>query len=1014
MRIKSQMGLAFMLCMSVVTYTLLPPSEVAEKAKPVAFLDADPSWAYETMAQLTLDQKIGQLISIVLTPGSESAPKPTLTPILGGVLLSHFSSDSLPYRIAAFDSVFNTPPLIGVSQTSFSPENYHLPAHPGLGQIKSDSLVFLSAYALAQQLKAWGGHYLIHPAPISYFSEENLAPFEKRLAQVTAAAQENRLLFMLGETNIYFPRMRDTLKRDSIIQIYRMSAKRGLDGLVLDSDEINKVHPGSYRESLMKVAAKKTLDFEGLLLMPTEDSIADYHNWVELFIKGGAEGILAQPEQVNELHAALKLALQNNAWSFEDLNDRLFRVLLAKGYAAEKKEDVKTPVFTISPQLPSPLALNQRIERANLTLLRNRDKLLPLRDLKRAAVHLLTVGEPMPELLNQMRFYGPVSHTHLDMSKGDSLPEIVVSKYRRYDPIIVAMNTGNEKLDTIRHRSFLRSLQELERKEKVLVINSGSLENLRPFTHSPNLLHAYHTHPFVQKLIGQALFGGFKLSGTLPFGINDELVYGMGNQTKKSRLSYSVPEEAGLQNVELARIDTIVYEGLQNLAMPGCQIVVVKSGEIVYDKSFGYHTYARRRRVLKTDLYDIASVTKVAATTVASMKMMDYRRLRLNDRLGRYFKNHQVVMDSIASIDSSWVVRPTLAKSDSLQGDSVNQVTVVPVVFRSNPNLRIDSIHFGPDSTLVIKTYIGGKSIQQSNIFNIRIKELLTHHSGLPAGLPIRDFVVYRRKGYGTYGKYFSPKEDADHRVHVANRFYLRNDYLDTLWEKTKAMEIDPYKGYKYSDANFILLQQAIDSINRYPLDSFLNEKVYLPMGLQYLGFRPKERFREIQIIPTERDRWRGQLLRGYVHDPTAALLGGVSGNAGLFSNAEDLAHLFQMLLQGGWYGEERFIKQETISNFTRLQKGNRGYGFDMVGNGGNAFAAYKAPAGTFGHTGFTGTCVWVDPENELVYIFLSNRVHPRASNWKLNELRIRQRIHEAIYDALIDESSSSIVDLGN
>lgn len=1008
MHIKSQMGLAFFLCMMATTYTLLPPSEVEESAKPVAFLDADPSWVYETMARMTLDQKIGQFVHLVQTPGTSAELPPELLPLLGGVLLDGFSSDSLPTQIDRLDTLFYTKPLIGVRGTGFSPQNYHLPAHPGIGQIRSDSLVYMLAYGAAQQLRTWGGHYFIQQAPVRYFSEDNLDYYEERLAKVAFAARENRTLLMLGEASIYFPRMRDTLRRDSIIRIYKKSARRGLDALVLDATELEKVHPGSYRNSLIRIAAQKTLNFEGLVLVPSRDSIGNYGNWVELFVKSGGDAIYAKPRQVKELFEALKFAVESNKWTYEDMNRRLFRLLLAKAWTTEERKKTETPVFTISPHLPDPEALNQRLERSTLTLVRNQDKLIPLRDLKKAAVHLLTVGEPMPELLNQMRFYGPVSHTHLNISRGDTLPEINIRKYRRYDPVIVALNLG--ELDTALHRSFLSSLRMLEEVENVLVLNNGPLENLSAFTASKNLLQAYHNHSFSQKVLGQALFGGFGLEAVLPIEINEELVYGMGSRTKKSRLAFSPPEEMGLDRRKLARIDTIVYEGMRNLAMPGCQVLVVKNGEIVYDKAFGYQTYARRHRVLRTDLYDIASVTKVAATTLASMKMVDSRKLRLGDRLGRFFKNKQVVVDSIAGIDSLWVIRKPMP--DSLEADTSEEIAAVPVVFRSDPNLRIDSIHFEGDSTLVIKTLIGGKSIQKSRIFDIRIKDLLTHHSGLPAGLPIRDFVIYRRKGYGIYDKYFSPSEDDEHKVEVAGRFFMRNDYLDTLWEKTKAMELDPFARYKYSDANFVLLQQAIDSINNYPIDSFLNEKIYRPMGLQYLGFRPRERFKSIQIIPTERDKWRNQLLRGYVHDPTAALLGGVSGNAGLFSNAEDLAHLFQMLLQGGWYGEERFLKKETIFTFTRIQKGDRGYGFDMVGQGGNAFAAYRAPLGTFGHTGFTGTCVWVDPENELVYIFLANRVHPRANNWKLNELRIRQRIHEAIYEAMTEYPDDSLVDL--
>ncbi|MCI4666945.1 MAG: serine hydrolase [Bacteroidia bacterium] len=1006
MRLRSQMGIAFFLCLSTVTYTLLPQKEAIEKAKRVAFLDADPSWVNQKLAELTPDQKIDQLINLLIEPGKEDL-RGELS-YLGGALFKGFDTDSLSTEISSWDSTFSLPPLIGITESRFSPDQYYLPSHPGYGQLKSDSLLHLVAHVAATQLRRWGGNYLIQPAPAAQFSEDNLEAFHKRLHRISEAVQEQKVLFMLGDVNVYYPRMRDTLRRDSLTAIYKKSARKGLDGLLLNQDELEKVHPGSYRNSLIKIATKKNLAFEGLIFAPLKDSIENYSNWVELFIKSGADGLFARPNQVKDIREALRFALESGKWTYSDLNDRLRRVLLAKEWTREEMPRETEPTFTLKPDVPTAQSLNQRLERASITLIRNQDKLVPLRDLKRAAVHLLTIGDPMPELLAQMRFYGPVSNSHLDMGSADTLPEIKIRKYRRYDPIVIALNV--EAFDSIQHKSFFKSLRTLAEKEKVLIVNFGKLEKLKAFSFFGNLMQVYHKHEFSQKLLGQGLYGGFAMDAYLPIEVSEELVYGFGTKTRKSRLAFSTPEEAGLDPLKLARIDTIVYEGMGNLAMPGCQVMVVKGGEIVYDRAFGYHTYARRRRVLKTDLYDIASITKVAATTVASMKMVDYRKLRLSDKLGRYFRNHEVVLDSIAGIDSLWVYRTPVIDSTAI--DSQAAVAIVPVVFRSQPNVIIDSVKFGSDTTLVIKTLIGGKSVQRSRIFNIRIKDLLTHHSGLPAGLPIRDFVTYRRRGYGKYSKYFSPRKDDEHQIEVASRLFLRNDYLDSLWEKTKAIELDPFANYKYSDANFVLLQQAIDSINRYPIDSFLSEKIYKPMGLQYLGYKPKKRFRDVQIIPTERDRWRGQLLKGHVHDPTAALLGGVSGNAGLFSNAEDMAHLFQMLLQGGWYGDERHLKKETIFLFTRIQKGDRGYGFDMVGRGGNGFAAYKAPMGTFGHTGFTGTCVWVDPQNELIYIFLSNRVHPRASNWKLNELRIRQRIHEAIYEAMLDDHEQSIVDL--
>ncbi len=199
-----------------------------------------------------------------------------------------------------------------------------------------------------------------------------------------------------------------------------------------------------------------------------------------------------------------------------------------------------------------------------------------------------------------------------------------------------------------------------------------------------------------------------------------------------------------------------------------------------------------------------------------------------------------------------------------------------------------------------------------------------------------------------------------------------------------------------------ILLQMAMDSITHQSLGQHLNDNFYKPLGLANLQYNPASRVKGERLIPTEYDaHWRKQLLKGHVHDPAAALMGGVAGNAGLFSNANDLAILFQMLLNGGEYGGRRYLNPETVSHFTGRKAGHRGLGFDKPPVNGRYIIARDASKESYGHTGFTGTCVWVDPENELIFIFLSNRIYPDADNWKINQMRIRSRMHQAVYEAL-------------
>ena len=240
--------------------------------------------------------------------------------------------------------------------------------------------------------------------------------------------------------------------------------------------------------------------------------------------------------------------------------------------------------------------------------------------------------------------------------------------------------------------------------------------------------------------------------------------------------------------------------------------------------------------------------------------------------------------------------------------------------------------------------------------------------------------------------------------VQIAAGMFLNKRYKDTLWIDIKQIRCFSRKIYQYSDINMVLLQQTIDSINNFSIDKFVKNTFYNSLGMQ-TTYMPLEYFSYGKIIPTERDNfWRRQLIHGHVHDPSAALLGGISGNAGLFSSAQDLGILFQMLLNGGTYGGRKYLQESTINVFTRTQTDSyRGLGFDKWSK--RQIIARSASPNTYGHTGFTGCCVWVDPDSEIVFIFLSNRVHPSAKNWRLNSYKIRNKVHQAVYDAMFKEN---------
>jgi CubicO group peptidase (beta-lactamase class C family) len=396
-------------------------------------------------------------------------------------------------------------------------------------------------------------------------------------------------------------------------------------------------------------------------------------------------------------------------------------------------------------------------------------------------------------------------------------------------------------------------------------------------------------------------------------------------------MGYSAPEEVGISSERLVGINAIAETAVDKGVFPGCQIVVAKEGKVIFSKSFGSHTYSKKKPVKNTDLYDIASVTKIAATTLSVMKLSETGKVSLKGEVGDY------------------------------------------LLLNENATVK-----------------------------KIEIRDLLLHRSGLQAQMPIARYLSWRNVPSKGCNKFFCRKFQKGFGVQVANGLFLESSQPDSIWSKVYRLPVFSRKNYVYSDVNFFLLQKVVETISQKTLDDYVFENFYLPLGLRRTAFHPLEKYGTAEIVPTENDRiWRKTLVHGFVHDPSAALMGGVGGSAGVFASAEDLAVLFQMLLNGGSYGGIQYLKPETVETFTSSPAGNfRALGFDKPVN--RRYPTYSPAISStaFGHTGFTGTCIWADPKNNVVYVFLSNRVHPTSTNSKIFTEGVRGRIHDIVYDA--------------
>ena len=1004
--------------LGLLMYTTLPTAVPPQGNLPVAFLQSSPRWADSVLATLSPEEKLGQLLILAVSDttliDSMGATLNQYRP--GGVIWRGFEPDPLIKAMSVARQRSPLPLLMGMATGPYRTGLYQLPAGLGLGALREDSLLQPMGDLLARQAQALGIHLLMLPSLSRAYQPENTPTLTHQVSTLTTALQARRLLVCQGPMLPFLPVMGDTSRYDSLLAPYRRLLQAGPAAWQLGPRPAPR-----YRGFPHPVSALQSgrLNYRGLVLGQVPAESRDWVGSMRELLRQGVELFILTPAQLSQATAGLRQLYRNGELAGHQLDQRVRRLLLAKTWTQADRPRVPDTTLLRSSRWAETVSWQQHdVYARSLAVIRDSKALLPIGEPKGKAVHLLTLNEPLPDMLAQLRAYGPTSHSMLGQPGTDTLAALPVEALRRFEPVILTLT--DQPVEQLDDQVFQQSLQQLAALTPVIVVNLGDPRRLALLPQSVSLVQGYGYDSVNQRLAAQLVMGGLPSEAQLPLALGAGLAFGQREPRLVTRLSYGPAWRVGVDPQALQRIDTIAWSAIQDFAMPGCQVLVARRGQVVYQRAYGHHTYARRRPVDPTDLYDLASMTKVVATTMAAMLMVDRGKMRLSDSLARFFKDDYVWIDTAVVRDTLFVRVDTgravpdtlLARIDSLDlstEENLLQVPPrVPVVRVSQtrgqrPPDRIDSLYLSADSIMVIRAWSLGRRRVRSRMLEVSLTELLTHHSGLSAALPIVPYLSYRKKGAPRFGRYFQPRADSLYRVKVADHFYLRQDYLDSIWQATKRMRVAPDKSYHYSDANLILVQQAIDSLNGFGIDSLLKTQLYEPLGMQQTGFRPLRWAEESRIVPTENDqRWRYQLLRGHVHDETAALLGGVAGNAGLFANANDLAHLFQMLLNGGTYGGKRYLREQTVSTFTRRQRGHRALGFDMPPSQGEYIIGRQASPQSYGHLGFTGTCVWVDPKEELIFIFLSNRVHP-TNRWRLNELEVRERIHDAVYEALRD-----------
>ncbi len=943
-------------------------------------------WVEQTYAGMTLDEKIGQLFMPIVE--STSAWRTRTAGYIndqkvGGLL---FSKGTLAQQAEATNyaqSIAKIPLLISLDgewglsmRLSDAPK---FPRNQLIGAIHDEEILKLYGKEVARQCKEMGIHVNFAPS-IDVHSNpsnpiigtrsfgENPQSVAKQGIAYAKGLEENGVMAVAkhfpghGDTSEdshkTLPTINHNLQRWEAVELlpFREYVKAALSGIMIGHLNVPALNtnglPATLSPSVGVDLLQKQMGFTGLVFT---DGMAmrGVSTQSEMSVKAllaGNDVILGVVNQAAEF-ASVKKAVESGTISSALLEQKVKKILSYK-YILGAHEFKSINSKTVSQRVNSSEAewVQRKIYDGAVTLVKNNTDVIPIKQLDKTNIASVAIGAPAANTFQKyLKKYDNV--TTFQVSSAAAVSGL---QLKEYDLVIISVHAANAA-----DASALQQLAGDKRSVLVLFTSPYRLSNFSASaTNASAVMVGYDNSEFAQMSAAQGIFGGISMSGKLPVS-SGNFKANTGIDTKKIRLAYSMPEEVGIPSEKLRGIESIALEGIRQRAYPGCQVLVAKNGVIIYENHFGNFDYGTSSAVTDETVYDLASVTKASATLPAVMKLYDEKKMRLQDAINKFV--------------------PETRGSD-----------------KANTNIRALLLHeSGITPFIPYYTSAIDPNSYSGSLFGSRSARYHARYAG-----------AWGRTDYRFHSNLISTKESPTFNLPVANNLFASQAMHDVLLKDVINSKLRTRGRYAYSCLNFMLLKEAVENISKTDLNTYVQQNFFKKLGATSTTFQPLKYMSVNVIPPTENDPFfRKQHVRGYVHDEGAALFGGISGNAGLFSNANDLAKLYQMWLNGGEYGGERYLSQETVRVFTTTKSSvsRRGLGFDKPDprNNNASPTSPRAPISVYGHTGYTGTCFWVDPTNDLIYIFLSNRVNPSRSPNRLSSLKIRERIQEEIYNAL-------------
>lgn len=955
---------------------------------------AEKHWVDSVFQHLTVKQKIAQLIMIRAHSDKGADHIAQVEELIkkyevGGLCFFQGTPAKQISLINQYQGISKIPLLVGIdgewSLGMRLKETMSFPRALMLGAIQNNDLIYKMGREIGMQMKRVGVH--VNFAPVAdvnnnaanpvintrSFGENRENVTQKCIAYMKGMQDEGILACAKhfpghGDTNVdshydlpIIPHNRSRL--DSIeLYPFHALAKQGIASFMVGhlnvpalDDRPNR--PSTLSKSMITGIAREQMSFDGLIFT---DAL-EMKGVTKHFEKGQTEAeailagndVLLLPEDVLAAITTIEKYLTEGIIDTARIDASVKRVLSAK-YKVGLHTFKPLSLEGIYKDLHRPSALTNRSQliKEAITLVKNEKNFLPISRIDTLSLASLSIGaEYMTPFQKRLISYGKMESFQVGKEISPEQQTTLLAKLSTKECVIVGLHDVNAF--SAKNFGFTQSelsfLKRLNEKTKLILVVFGSPYSLIHFENIPVLISAYEGDSLTQDLAAQALFGVFALKGKLPVSVTKNILFGDGIITKGSmRMGYSSPEIHRMSTDTLGHIKKIIQQAIEVGATPGGVVLVAKNGDIVYEEAFGNHDYTNNKPVEIDDIYDLASITKVAATTLAIMRMQEQGLINIEKPLSLY----------------------------------------LPALLETNKK-------------------------------DMTVADIMAHRAGLQNWIPFFERTLTSKKPLILNENYYQTKLSSAFSITVTESIYLRTDFRDSLLNDIYISALDKPNRYQYSDLGFYLLAEMVKVTTGKFLDEYVMEHFYEPLGLSSTGFNPWKWADLDRVAPTEVDNYfRGQKLHGYVHDMGSAMLGGVSGHAGLFSNAHDLAVLLQVMLFKGEYGGITFFKPETIQKFTSHHPKSirRGIGWDMQQpNTPTTHMSSKASNQTFGHTGFTGPVIWSDPKEDLIFIFLSNRTFPTMRNGLLTRLYTRRLLHGMVYKSIqapdieLDKSATNL-----